>query len=50
MHGTFLEAARSGFGGGSLTLEALLIVKVLKGAILGAFLWGLLRELEKLLR
>jgi hypothetical protein len=50
MHGTFLEAARGGFGGGSLTPEAFLIVKVLKGAILGAFLWGLLRELEKLLR
>ena len=49
MNPTLLEAAQNGLSRSTLSLEAVIIVRTLKGLISCAFMYGILHELKKLL-
>lgn len=49
MNPTLLEAVHQGLSRSTLSTEALIIVKTLKGLISCAFMYGILHELKKLL-
>ena len=44
------DATRNGLTSGHLSLEAVIIVKTLKGLIACGFIWGIFREVAKFLR
>jgi hypothetical protein len=50
MHATMFESLRHGFTGGTLTLEALLLIKTIKAGAVALFLIGIHRELTRFLR
>ena len=49
MNPTLLEAVHQGLSRSTLSIEALIIVRTLKGLIGCAFMYGILHELKKLI-